>query len=50
VTKRGGEQRLSLRVVVLDCDALSLGIRGDRKVIARLDVAARAQPRWGHLR
>ncbi len=42
--KRAGEhgQRL-LRVFVLDREALSLAVRGDRKMIARLDLAARGE-------
>ncbi|MFI6377481.1 PIN domain-containing protein [Streptomyces sp. NPDC050546] len=32
-----------LRVFVLDCEALSLAVRGDRKMIAWLDLAARGE-------
>lgn len=40
--KRTGERgQPPLRVFVLDCEALSLAVRGDRKMIALLDVAAR---------
>ena len=42
MNKRGGEPKL-LRVFVLDCEALSLGVRGDRMMIARLDLAARGE-------
>lgn len=31
------------RVFVLDCEALFLAVRGDRKMIARLDLAARGE-------
>ena len=40
--KRGNTTR-PLRVFVLDCEALSLAVRGDRKMIARLDLAARGE-------
>jgi hypothetical protein len=44
VSKRSGERGQSpLRIFVLDCEALSLAVRGDRKMIARLDLAARGQ-------
>jgi predicted nucleic acid-binding protein len=44
VKKRAGEHGQSpLRVFVLDCEALSLAVRGDRKMIARLDLAARGE-------
>jgi hypothetical protein len=44
VTKRSGEHRQPpLRIFVLDCQALSLAVRGDRKMIAWLDLAARGQ-------
>lgn len=36
-----GQRRL--RVFVLGCEALSLAVRGDRKMIARLDLAARGE-------
>ncbi|GHE33944.1 PIN domain-containing protein [Streptomyces cellulosae] len=38
--ERGGRP---LRVFVLDCEALSLAVRGDRKMIAWLDLAARGE-------
>ncbi|NUR03636.1 MAG: PIN domain-containing protein [Streptomyces sp.] len=39
--KRGSEHsRRPLRVFVLDCEALSLAVRGDPKMIAWLDLAA----------
>ncbi|MFZ3498454.1 hypothetical protein ACODT5_35385 [Streptomyces sp. 5.8] len=39
--KRTGERaQPPLRVFVLDCEALSLAVRGDRKMIALLDIAA----------
>ncbi|MFD4790151.1 hypothetical protein ACFWN1_24480 [Streptomyces sp. NPDC058459] len=38
---RGGERPLP--VFVPDCDALSLAVRGDRKMIAWLDLAARGE-------
>ncbi|MEV7418779.1 PIN domain-containing protein [Streptomyces sp. NPDC089919] len=42
--KRAGEHgQRPLRVFVLDCEALSLAVRGDRKMIARLDLAARGE-------
>lgn len=42
--KRSGEPRQRpLRVFVLDCEALSLAVRGDRKMIAWLDLAARGE-------
>ncbi|MFJ9664258.1 hypothetical protein ACIRPP_06490 [Streptomyces sp. NPDC101219] len=40
---RGGQEQSSLRVFVLDCEALSLAVRGDRRMIARLDLAARGE-------
>ncbi|MBB5778693.1 PIN domain-containing protein [Nonomuraea jabiensis] len=44
MTKRSGEHRQPpLRIFVLDCQALSLAVRGDRKMIAWLDLAARGQ-------
>ncbi|EFC83095.1 PIN domain-containing protein [Parafrankia sp. EUN1f] len=39
----GERGRRPLRVLVLDCEALSLAVRGDRKMIARLDAAARGE-------
>ncbi|MFJ3306189.1 hypothetical protein ACIPSA_24285 [Streptomyces sp. NPDC086549] len=40
--KRAGEYgQRPLRVFVLDCEALFLAVRGDRKMIAWLDLAAR---------
>ncbi|MFE7119056.1 PIN domain-containing protein [Streptomyces sp. NPDC057654] len=42
--KRSGEYGQGpLRVFVLDCEALSLAVRGDRRMIARLDLAARGE-------
>ncbi|MDR3081237.1 MAG: hypothetical protein LBV60_09980, partial [Streptomyces sp.] len=39
--RRAGEHsRRPLRVFVLDCEALSLAVRGDRKMITWLDLAA----------
>ncbi|MEW1846974.1 hypothetical protein AB0392_54240 [Nonomuraea angiospora] len=44
MTKRSGEHRQPpLRIFVLDCQALSLVVQGDRKMIAWLDLAARGQ-------
>ncbi|MEO3868550.1 hypothetical protein ABGB18_06950 [Nonomuraea sp. B12E4] len=44
MSKRSGEHRQPpLRIFVLDCQALSLAVRGDRKMIAWLDLAARGQ-------
>lgn len=40
--KRSGEPR-PLRIFVLDCEALSLAVRGDRMMIARLELAARGE-------
>jgi PIN domain len=40
--KRGGEPKPP-RCFVLDCEALSLAVRGDRMMIARLDLAARGE-------
>lgn len=34
---------MPLRIFVLDCEALSLAVRGDRKMMAWLDLAARGQ-------
>ncbi|MEV0628533.1 PIN domain-containing protein [Nonomuraea wenchangensis] len=41
--RSGGHERLPLRIFVLDSEALSLAVRGDRQMIARLDLAARGQ-------
>lgn len=42
--KRSGEHgQRPLRVFVFDCQALSLAVRGDRKMIAWLDLAARGE-------
>ncbi|MEU7743621.1 PIN domain-containing protein [Nonomuraea sp. NPDC049158] len=42
--KRSGEQgQQPLRIFVLDCQALSLAVRGDRRMLAWLDLAARGQ-------
>ncbi|MEU6181981.1 hypothetical protein [Streptomyces coeruleorubidus] len=42
--KRAGDPaQPRLRVFVLDCEALSLAVRGDRKMIAWLDLAARGE-------
>ncbi|MEU5161831.1 PIN domain-containing protein [Streptomyces sp. NPDC020875] len=38
--KRGGDRDQRLRVFVLDSEALSLAVRGDRMMIARLRLAA----------
>lgn len=43
MSKRTGEHGQPLRIFVLDCEALSLAVRGDRKMIAWLDLAARGQ-------
>jgi predicted nucleic acid-binding protein len=44
VSKRSGAHgQRPLRIFVLDCEALSLAVRGDRKMIAWLDLAARGQ-------
>lgn len=40
---RRGRTAKTLRVYVLDCEALSLAVRGDREMIARLDFAARGE-------
>jgi hypothetical protein len=42
VKKRSGEHG-PLRILVLDSEALSLAVRGDRTMIARLDLAARGE-------
>ncbi|MFI9787749.1 hypothetical protein ACIHEI_30215 [Kitasatospora sp. NPDC051984] len=41
--KKRGEEARRLRVFVLDCEALSLAVRGDRMMIARFDLAARGE-------
>ncbi|MEU9833678.1 hypothetical protein AB0D67_19335 [Streptosporangium sp. NPDC048047] len=41
--KRSGEREQPLRIFVFDRQALSLAVRGDRKMIAWLDLAARGQ-------
>ncbi|WP_405583688.1 hypothetical protein [Streptomyces sp. NBC_01190] len=41
--RAGDERRTLLRTFVLDSEALSLAVRGDRMMIARLDLAARGQ-------
>lgn len=42
--KRAGQAvRRPLRVFVLDCEALSMAVRGDRRMIAWLDLAARGE-------
>ncbi|MER8188371.1 PIN domain-containing protein [Kitasatospora sp. NPDC094015] len=41
--KKGGKEVQRLRVFVLDSEALSLAVRGDRMMIARLDLAARGE-------
>ncbi|MGY3202568.1 PIN domain-containing protein [Streptomyces sp. TE5632] len=41
--KGSGGRGRPLRVFVLDCEALSLAVRGDRGMIARLDLAARGE-------
>lgn len=43
MTKRSGGQGPPLRIFVLDCEALSLAVRGDRMMIARLELAARGE-------
>ncbi|MFG2078053.1 hypothetical protein [Nonomuraea maritima] len=44
MNKRSGARGSTpLRIFVLDCEALSLAVRGDRKMIAWLDLAARGQ-------
>lgn len=42
MTKRGRERK-PLRVFVLDSEALSQAVRGDRRVISLLDLAARGE-------
>ncbi|GAA2082927.1 hypothetical protein GCM10009759_00590 [Kitasatospora saccharophila] len=41
--KKRAEELRRLRVFVLDSEALSLAVRGDRVMIARLDLAARGE-------
>ncbi|MEV7216794.1 hypothetical protein AB0O31_27350 [Kitasatospora cineracea] len=41
--KKRAEEIRRLRVFVLDSEALSLAVRGDRMMIARLDLAARGE-------
>ncbi|WAL72669.1 PIN domain-containing protein [Kitasatospora sp. YST-16] len=41
--KKRAEEVRRLRVFVLDSEALSLAVRGDRMMIARLDLAARGE-------
>ncbi|WP_327253411.1 hypothetical protein [Streptomyces sp. NBC_01244] len=41
MTRTGERGQPPLRVFVLDCEALSLAVRGDRKMIALLDIASR---------
>ncbi|MEV0638522.1 hypothetical protein AB0I77_26985 [Streptomyces sp. NPDC050619] len=41
--KRSGVHQPPLRVFVLDCEALSLAVRGDRMMIARLSLAAEGE-------
>lgn len=43
MTKKHSGEAKPLRVFVLDCEALSLAVRGDRKMIARLELAARGE-------
>lgn len=44
MTKRSGEYvQPPPRIFVLDCEALSLAVRGDRRMITWLDLAARGQ-------
>ncbi|WP_246364384.1 hypothetical protein [Nonomuraea rhodomycinica] len=44
MSRRSGERgQPPLRIFVLDREALSLAVRGDRKMIAWLDLAARGQ-------
>ncbi|GAA2287043.1 hypothetical protein GCM10010149_36680 [Nonomuraea roseoviolacea subsp. roseoviolacea] len=43
MSKRSGERGQPPRILILDCEALSLAVRGDRKMIALLDLAARGQ-------
>lgn len=41
--RKRAEEARRLRVFVLDSEALSLAVRGDRMMIARLDLAARGE-------
>ncbi|MEU6483821.1 PIN domain-containing protein [Streptomyces sp. NPDC046887] len=41
--RTGGLGQRALRVFVFDCEALSLAVRGDRSIIALLDLAARGE-------
>ncbi|MEV0446211.1 hypothetical protein AB0I84_41415 [Streptomyces spectabilis] len=44
MTKRASDRgQRPLRTFVLDCEALSLAVRGDRKMIAWLDLAAQGE-------
>jgi hypothetical protein len=44
VRKKAAEHRQPpLRIFVLDCEALSLAVRGDRKMMAWLDLAVRGE-------
>ena len=43
MTPKRDHEAKPLRVFVLDCEALSLAVRGDRSMIAWLDLAARAE-------
>ncbi|MFF2043645.1 PIN domain-containing protein [Kitasatospora sp. NPDC058170] len=43
MTKKPGTGPKPLRVFVLDSEALSLAVRGDRMMIARLELAARGE-------
>ncbi|NUW30010.1 PIN domain-containing protein [Nonomuraea sp. SMC257] len=43
MSRRSGECGQPPRIFILDCGALSLAVRGDRKMIALLDLAARGQ-------
>ncbi|MET7766486.1 hypothetical protein ABZS71_32575 [Streptomyces sp. NPDC005393] len=41
--ERSGKRTPPLRIFVLDCEALSLAVRGDRMMIARLSLAAQGE-------
>jgi len=43
MTRKHGSETKPVRVFVLDCEALSLAVRGDRVMIARLELAARGE-------
>jgi len=43
MTRKHGSETKPVRVFVLDCEALSLAVRGDRMMIARLELAARGE-------